>query len=126
MVSEPKDNEPILIVEDDLGLCQVIQWTLEDAGLLVQTVGDGREALDWLGKHRPALIVLDVGLPIIGGDGVAAGARAIHGDAVPILIITADGHAREKARRIGAFDYLHKPFDIDDLVAVVERKLANQ
>lgn len=124
--NEPAQKAPILIVEDDLGLAQVIQWTLEDAGFTIHRAGDGREALEWLAEHRPTLVVLDVGLPIIGGDGVAAGLRQIHGDDIPILIITADGRACEKAHRVGAFDYLHKPFDIDELLNVVERKLQEQ
>jgi DNA-binding response OmpR family regulator len=110
----------VLVVEDDETLREVIKWALEDLGVGVEVAADGQQALDWLARRRPALMVLDVGLPLVSGDGVAAGARSIHGE-VPILLITADGRASEKARRVGAFSYLAKPFDLDQLVSTVER-----
>jgi len=57
------------------------------------------------------------------GERPTAGLRNAHGKDVPILVITADGRAAEKARRVGAFDYLHKPFEFDDLIAAVTRGL---
>ena len=117
-----RDERSILVVEDDETLRDVIQWALEDAGMGVDVAVDGREALDWIAHQRPSLMVLDVGLPIVSGEGVASGTRSVHGD-VPILLITADGHAAEKARRVGAFTYLSKPFDLDQLIRVIERRM---
>jgi DNA-binding response OmpR family regulator len=117
------EPSPILIAEDDLALRQSIEWTLEVEGLSVETAADGQEALEWLGRRRPSLLLLDMGLPRVGGDGVAAGLHAAYGDDVPIVVITADGHAPEKARRVGATAYLQKPFDIDALVLTVRRAL---
>lgn len=109
---------PILVVEDDAQVRQTITWTFEAEGLPVAAAPNGRRALELATHQRPSLLVLDLGLPDIDGYGVAAGIRAVHG-AVPILVITADGRAEEKAQRVGAFGYLHKPFDLDELVAVV-------
>jgi len=115
----------VLIVEDDTDLRQTIQWTLEDEGLVVDTAGDGREALERATLRKPSLVVLDMGLPILDGNGVAAGLRAAYGESVTILTMTADGHAAEKATRVGAIGYLSKPFDLDMLIAAVWRALGS-
>jgi len=114
---------PVLLVEDDPGLRRLIAWALEDEALPCVAVADGQQALDWLDTARPALVLLDMGLPLVDGDGVAAGLRARYGEGVPIVVLTADGRAPEKARRVGAADVLRKPFDIEELVARVARLL---
>lgn len=113
----------VLVVEDDSDLRQTIQWMLEDEGFLVETAGDGREALDRATHHKPSLVVLDMNLPIIDGYGVAAGLRSTYGNNVTILTMTADGRAAEKAQRIGAIGYLSKPFELDALVNAVRSAL---
>jgi len=64
-----------------------------------------------------------VTLPVLASDVVAARLRQLGPDALPVLVITADGRASEKARALGAYAYLQKPFDIDRLVDLVERGL---
>ncbi len=113
----------VLVVEDDSDLRQTIQWMLEDEGFLVETASDGREALDRAVQHKPSLVVLDMGLPFIDGNGVAAGLRSTYGNSVTILTMTADGRAAEKAQRIGAIGYLSKPFDLDTLINAVRSAL---
>jgi two-component system OmpR family response regulator len=112
---------PILVVDDDPGLRQVIQWALEEEGWLVQTAADGRQALAHAKRRRPRLVVLDMGLPELDGVAVAAELRRLYGESLPIVVITADGHAAAKARRVGARAHLSKPFDIDDLCDTVQR-----
>lgn len=114
----------VLVVDDDPDFRHAIQLALEDEGLSVQTAADGREALDRGMRERPAIVVLDMSLPLLGGERVALGIRAAHDQHVPILVITADGRAAEKATRVGAFDYLHKPFELDALVAAEHRGLS--
>lgn len=113
----------VLVVEDDPHLRDALRWLLEDEGLAVDTADDGQQALDWLAAQRPALMVLDMGLPLVDGDGVAAGLRRAHGSDVPIVLTTADGRAQEKARRVGAAAYLHKPFELEHFVQTVRRAL---
>lgn len=120
---EPEVARPILVVEDERPLRETIQWLLEDDGLTVEPAANGQVALDLAARFRPALVVLDMALPLVNGDGVADGLRGMYGEDVPILLTTADGRASEKAIRVGAYAYLQKPFDIDALLREVHRGL---
>jgi DNA-binding response OmpR family regulator len=115
--------QPILVVEDDPQLRQMLRATLEDEGWPVETAADGRRALDWLIQRRPALLVLDWGLSDFSGDVVSTALRTLQGAGVRILLITGSGQAAEKAGQIGAFSYLNKPFELDDFITVVRRGL---
>ncbi len=118
-----RSSGPILVIDDDREFRAVIQEALEDEGMQVDAARDGLQALELAAQRRPALVVLDWGLPMADGDLVASQLRAAHGDELRVLIITADGRAAEKARRAGAFAYLHKPFDVSALVRIVRRGL---
>jgi DNA-binding response OmpR family regulator len=113
----------VLVVDDDAIVRGLICHALEDDGLSVVAAENGRVALEQAALVRPRLIVLDVSLPIVAGSGVAAGVREIVSPDVPILVITADGHPLEKARALGAYASLSKPFDVDELVALVRSGL---
>ena len=115
------DGRPpfVLVVDDDPLIREIIRDVLVEEGFAVATAADGRQAIDRAADQPPALVVLDMGLPLMDGLAVAAALRAAHGPELPILTITADGGAADKARRVGAFAYLRKPFDLDDLVAAV-------
>lgn len=113
----------ILIVEDDPWIRRMVCWALEDEGLQVDEAPDGRAALAALACRRPALVLLDIGLPLVDGYGVAAALRAAYGESVPIVVLTANGHAAESAARVGTADYLAKPFDTVELLAIIRRLL---
>jgi CheY-like chemotaxis protein len=115
----------ILVVDDDPEIRDVVRWLLEDEGWTVETASDGRDALDRATRARPALIVLDMGLPILSGEEVAMRLHDVYADPPPIIVVSADGRAGEKAARIGAASYLHKPFDVDVLVRLVQRTLTS-
>jgi DNA-binding response OmpR family regulator len=121
--ASPTEPSPVLVVDDDPELRQSLRWTLEDEGWAVETAANGEEAVTHASHRVPALVVLDVGLPDRAAPLVAAQLRERCGDDLPFLVITADGHAPEKAAQVGAFVYLHKPFDLDQLVALVHRRL---
>jgi DNA-binding response OmpR family regulator len=125
-------NEPgtragavILVVDDDPEIRDVVRWLLEDEGWTVETASDGRDALERATRARPALIVLDMGLPIMNGEEVAVRLHEVYVDPPPIIVVSADGRAGEKAARIGAASYLHKPFDVDALARLVRLTLGN-
>ncbi len=118
--------EPILVVDDDSHVLQMLQWVLEDVGFEVQTAADGAEALTRARLRRPALVILDLGLPLLDGSQVATELRTLYSAAVPIVIITADRHAAWKGNQIGASAFLRKPFEITDLVQTVLQTLNHQ
>lgn len=119
-------DERILVVDDDYTLCQTIQMVLQEEGFSVETAMDGVEALERAEREQPAIVLLDMGLPLLDGEGVAKELHVRYGQAVPIVLMTADGHFAEKGRRIEAIAALNKPFEIDDLLQVVYEALSAQ
>jgi len=113
----------VLVVDDDPEIRDLVRWLLEDEGWTVETAADGRDALDQATRARPALIVLDMGLPIMNGEEVARRLHDVYTDPPPIVVVSADGHAGERAARIGAASFLHKPINVDDLARIVRRTL---
>ena len=101
----------------------MIQWALEDEGLIVGVAADGQQAVEWTVQHRPDLVLLDMGLPVVDGVGVASHIREQYGATVPIIVVTADGRAAIKAARVGAVSFLQKPFEIDMLLESVRSAL---
>jgi DNA-binding response OmpR family regulator len=123
---EPLDqHDVVLVVDDDLGYRQIVRWALEDAGLAVETAADAREALQTAARRRPALAIVDVGLPEGEADGIALASelRRLCDAHLPIITINADGRAEEKAQQMRAEAWLQKPFDITDLLGAVRRLL---
>lgn len=111
---------PVLVVDDDPRMRQTIGWALEDQGLRVQFAGDGQDAVERATACRPCLVVLDMALPVLDGLEVARALRAVHGPATPPIISVSAEH---DARQIGSLAHLSKPFELDDLLAAVERGL---
>ena len=98
---------------------EMLRWALEDEGIQVVVASDGLEGVTLATARRPALVVLDTSLPGLDGVGVGEAPRSRYGAGLPILVVTAGSGAEGKARRIGAFAYLHKPFDIHLFLARV-------
>ena len=115
-------SAPVLIVDDDVVIRRVLRSALEGEGIEVNEVADGQAAVDYVIRQRPALILLDMGLPKL--DGVAVGLR-VHSlyASLPIIVLSADSQVVEKAHYVGAIAYLHKPFDLDALLDTVQHAL---
>lgn len=112
----------VLIVEDDPDLLVVLRINLASAGLEPILAGDGRTAIARVLSERPDAVLLDVMLPGIDGWQVLEELHA-HGDPAPVVVCSAKKNAEdmERAYRLGAWQYLPKPFDITRVVdAVVE------
>lgn len=114
---------PVLIVEDDPSIRQLLRDALEHEGLEVVTAGDGAEAIALAERRRPAAVILDMGLPLIEGPEVAERIRDKYGDRVPFVVVTANHRIEEAASRIRAARYLAKPFDLADLVKAVRASI---
>ena len=112
-------SRTVVVIEDEAAIADAVAARLRAEGFAVETAADGREALASAAQHPPALVVLDMSLPALGGSSVAAALRAAHGEALPILMITADAGAREKAAPTWPAAYLRKPFDLDALLTAV-------
>jgi DNA-binding response OmpR family regulator len=118
---------PIVIVDDDAAIAEVIRETCEELpGCVAVTVADGVRALSVIEAVEPALVILDVDLP--GLDGFAVYDRLSRRPAtagLPVLFTSANDHPAEFARR-GVRAYLPKPFDLDDLLAHVRSLLGRR
>jgi DNA-binding response OmpR family regulator len=125
-VTTTTDGPRVLVVDDDAQVRQAIRWALEDEGFTVVTVADASEALDAARNLRPAVVILDYTLPGIDGQELARQLRTGHVPSVPILMITADGEPAGKAARLGAYAFVQKPFQVEDLVSAVRRGLPEQ
>jgi len=113
----------ILVVDDDATVADVVARYLERDGYAVETVGDGRTALDRALAEPPDLVVLDLMLPGIDGLEVCRRLRALA--PVPIVILTARGQEADRivGLELGADDYVAKPFSAKELVARVRAVL---
>ena len=114
----------VLVVDDEPSVAQVVVDALADEGYEVRWAANGREALAVLGAWLPDLIVLDLMMPVMDGRAFRAAQRRLPGAAarVPVLVLSGMREARATAEALGAAA-LTKPFDLDDLVATVDRLL---
>jgi DNA-binding response OmpR family regulator len=112
----------VLVAEDDAALRLVIQEVLEDEGYTVVTVPNGQAALQHITTNPPAVVLLDLSLPILTGWHLHHWLRRT-GVPSRVIFMTGWRWARREAERHGADDYIAKPFNVDDLVAVVRRHL---
>lgn len=114
------NHAKILVVEDEASIRNIVRTYLENAGFIAVCVDNGPEALTLARQHQPALIILDLNLP--GMDGIEVAARIREESDVYILMLTARSEEGDRVAglRIGADDYLTKPFSPRELVARVE------
>jgi CheY-like chemotaxis protein len=112
----------VLVVDDDQGLRETLEGLLQDEGYAVQLARDGVEALEQLAGFTPAVILLDIMMPRMDGYQFARQLeqRGLRSRSA-IVVLTADGRARQKAEQVGAEAYVSKPFDVPDLLAQIER-----
>ena len=115
--------EKILIVEDELALQETLAYNLKKEGYTVQTVGDGRSALDAARKMKPDLIVLDIMLPEMDGFEVARILRKEMTTGILMLTARDDEIDRVVGLEVGADDYLTKPFSMRELIARVKAQM---
>ena len=107
----------VLLVDDEPQLLRALGINLRARSYDVATARTGAEALDAAARHRPDVVVLDLGLPDMDGVDVIHGLRAW--TQAPILVLSARRDTRDKVQALdaGADDYLAKPFAMDELLA---------
>jgi len=113
----------ILIVDDDVTVAEILSRYLVHEGYEVESVGDGREALERTRTHAPDLILLDLMLPGMSGLDVCRRLREF--TSVPLIMLTARGeeHERVFGLKLGADDYVVKPFSPREVTARVDSVL---
>ncbi len=116
----------VLIVDDEAEIRTSLRGVLNDEGLRVLEASGGREALDIVRAERPHLVLLDVWMPDIDGIELL---RQLQGEPSRPRVVMISGHGNVetavRATKLGAFDFIEKPFSIDALLQVVGRALAN-
>lgn len=111
-----------MVIDDDPHIREVITETLSDEGFDVIALGDGREAVSYALRQPPGLIVLDLMMPKMSGWQVMDVLRTTpQGAAIPIVLVSASRELDQTARTSDVAAHIAKPFDIDTLVAIVER-----
>ena len=120
-MNAPASAKRILLIEDNADLAYGLRNNLEIEGYQVEVVGDGTKGLTRARATKPDLVILDLMLPGTDGFRVLRTLRD-DGHAIPVLILTARGEEADKVRglRLGADDYVTKPFGVLELLARVE------
>ncbi len=123
VVTRVESHAPILVVDDDPKILQLVRTYLEREGFVVTTAADGFAAVAALRRSLPRLMVLDLMLPALDGVAVLRVARADSN--LPVLILSARGSTADRISGIanGADDYLPKPFSPAELVVRVKALL---
>ncbi|GAA0958256.1 response regulator transcription factor [Actinocorallia libanotica] len=118
MTLRPVAAGPVLVVEDDPTVAEVVTGYLARAGYQVAHAADGLAALEMAAALRPRLIVLDLMLPGLDGLEVCRRLRTGHGPPVPVVMLTARNEEADRilGLELGADDYLSKPFSPRELV----------
>jgi len=113
----------VLVVDDDPDMVDAMLLVLGQAHFECRSAANGQQALEAVAERLPAVILLDMLMPVMDGWHFAQELQARYGHAVPIVVVTAAEHARVRSHEIGAVDVLSKPFNVTDLLAIVERYL---
>ncbi len=119
-----RSTRPILVVDDDRKIVELVRTYLERAGHRVIAADNGSAALAAIEVEEPILVVLDLMLPVIDGLTVLEVVR--RRGSIPVIVLSARGTTSDRIEglRTGADDYLPKPFSPSELVARVERVIA--
>ena len=113
----------VLIVEDDQNIADLLRLYLEKEGYVTAIAADGGAGVDLFRKIQPDLVLLDVMLPVLDGWGVL---RSIRQDSTtPVIMLTAKGELSDKVSglKMGADDYITKPFEMKEVLARMEAVL---
>src|SRR3990170_4614305 len=117
----------VLVVDDEQGMREFLTVLLEKQGHRVITAAEGEQALQLVAEEPPDLVISDLRMPNVDGIGLLAGIRKQYPE-LPVILITAYASSAStiQAMRLGADDYITKPFRIEEIRLVVEKALARR
>jgi CheY-like chemotaxis protein len=115
----------VLIVDDEIHLREIIRFDLRTIDCDFVEAGNGREALDVIGRRAVDLVISDVRMPVASGVDMLKAMRLQQGLRPPVVLMTAVSDlSRDEALQLGVAAVLQKPLDKEDLLAVVEKLLS--
>ena len=119
--------ENVLVVDDNADLRWNLSNILKEAGFETMAAADGRGALKTLKSRSPNLVILDVKLPEMDGMKILEKMKQIDKDLI-VIMLTAYGDVKTavKAMKLGAFDYITKPFDNEEIVLIIKKAFQTQ
>nr|HPJ96992.1 response regulator [Syntrophales bacterium] len=117
----------ILVIDDDLSICETLEMYLTEEGYTVYTANTGTDGLNKFVETNPDVVILDIRLPDISGFMILEDLRE-ENENVKVIMITAhhDMESTINAMKGGAFDYIHKPIHIDELDMAIKKALKTQ
>ena len=117
-------SDTILVVDDEANIRRTLRGVLADEGYEVVEASDGRGALEVLERQVPQLAIVDIWMPEVDGIELVSRMRQ-QAPELPVIVISGHGTIDTAVRviRMGAFDFLEKPFELDALLRVVDRAL---
>ncbi|PZW49202.1 DNA-binding NtrC family response regulator [Humitalea rosea] len=118
---------PILIIDDEARLAEVIAVALRQRGFATHFVDSAAKALAWLDEGNPSLVLTDLRMPGMDGRALLQRLQAARPE-LPVIVMTAYASVRDAVALVqdGAFDYISKPFEMEDVVATIGRALKLQ
>lgn len=123
------ENQQLLLVDDEPGLREAVQAYLEDSGFVVHVASNATDGWDFLQRISPDLVITDIMMPQVDGYQFL---KQLRGDprfqSLPVVFLTARGMTSDRIQgyQAGCDAYLSKPFDPDELVAIVENLLSRR
>ncbi|HHV97487.1 MAG TPA: response regulator transcription factor [Clostridiaceae bacterium] len=117
------EKTKVLVIDDDVNICEVIRLYMEKEGFQVHSVYNGKKAIEEFSQLAPNIVILDIMLPGADGWQVCREIRKVSN--IPIIMLTAKGETFDKVLglELGADDYIVKPFEPKELVARVKAVL---
>jgi CheY-like chemotaxis protein len=121
---EAPPQASVLVVDDEPQVVWMLRFSLEAEGFQTFAARDGRSALDELRQHRPQLMLLDIMMPVMDGWSVLQEIRDLpEGERPRVVVVSARASLRDRAKaaELGAEAFVAKPFNVDDLLGVLNR-----
>ncbi len=127
MLVSRKEDVKILVVDDEDYMRDIVKQALEEAGFQVEQASDGNAALSMIRQNAYDVVITDLRLPGLTGESILDEALAIFPETI-VIIMTGFGNIQTavEAIRRGAYDYLPKPFQLDEMVMRVEKGLQDR
>lgn len=110
----------VMVVDDDPGILIAFEKTLSSAGLMIYAINQLSQVIDLIRLKKPAIIIVDIKMPINSGLNLVEEIKQAYSE-LPIVVITAYSNilTEKKARMLGVKGYFKKPFEINEMIALI-------